>query len=71
MTSTLPARNLPKVSTATLIVQYQLAIASHGGRYTDAAPRQRRINRIVNLLSDRADADDAEALAWFAATNQR
>jgi len=68
MTSkTIPAARLPKISTAELIEQYDAAIGSYKGRNTNCSPRQKRINLIVDLLSERADADDAEALAWYAA----
>jgi len=59
------ASKLPTLSTEDLIGQYDLAISSHSGRHTNHGPRQVRINRIVDLISDRADANDAIALAWF------
>lgn len=65
-TTTVPAAKLPKLSTADLIGQYDLAISSYRGRCTNASPRQKRIDRIVDLLSARADADDADALTWLA-----
>lgn len=67
MTQTIAKARLAKIDTATLIEQYDLAIGSYAGRLTEHAPRQKRINYIVDLLSDRADADDATALAWFEA----
>lgn len=63
--ATVPRSRLAKLPTADLIAQYQLAISSSVGRYSNTAPRQRRINYIVDLLSDRADAGDAAALAWY------
>ena len=65
-TTTAPARSLHRLSTADLIAQYELAISSYKGRNTNCSPRQKRINLIVDMLSERADADDAEALAWLA-----
>lgn len=65
---TTPKAQLASLPTADLIAQYDAAVSSHKGRYTEAAPRQRRINYIVDLLSERADADDATALAWFEVT---
>jgi hypothetical protein len=61
----IPARSLHRASTADLITQYRRAISSHAGRYTDTAPRQKRINLIVDMLDTRADAGDTDALAWF------
>jgi len=52
--------------TATLIDQYTLAISSYRGRFSNCAPRQKRINYIVDLLGDRADEGDIAALAWLA-----
>ena len=65
MTATIPARDLAKASTADLIAQYDKAIGSFAGRYSNTAPRQRRINLIVDLLAARADKDDALALDWL------
>lgn len=64
-TRTVPAARLAGLSTADLIAQYDAAISSYAGRMTNTSPRQKRINRIVEMLEARADADDAEALAWF------
>lgn len=62
---TSPARTLPNLSTADLIAQYDLAISSYRGRYTNTSPRQKRIDRIVELLGKRADNGDAAALTWL------
>jgi hypothetical protein len=67
MTKTIAKARLVSCDTATLIGQYELAISSFAGRYTNCGPRQKRIDLIVDLLSDRADQVDAVALAWFAA----
>lgn len=67
MTTTVPARRLAGLDTTALIAQYELAVSSHAGRYTSTGTRQKRINLIVNMLTARADTDDASALAWFAA----
>lgn len=66
-TATIAKARLHRIDTATLIAQYDLAISSYAGRYTNTAPRQKRINHIVDLLGERADQDDQVALAWFAA----
>jgi hypothetical protein len=63
---TVPRAQLEKLDTPALIAQYDLAISSYAGRYTDTGPRQKRINHIVDLLSDRADAGDADAITWLA-----
>lgn len=65
MTTTIAKARLSKIDTTTLIGQYNLAISSYAGRLTNCAPRQARINHIVDLLSDRADAGDPAALKWF------
>lgn len=57
---------LSKIGTEALIGQYDLAISSYAGRITNSSPRQRRINMIVDILTDRADDGDALAIAWFA-----
>lgn len=62
--ATIPRARLAQATTAELIEQYELAISSHQGRYTDTAPRQKRINYIVDLISARADNGDATALQW-------
>ena len=67
MTTTAPAAKLAKLATVDLVAQYELAISSYAGRCTNASPRQARINRIVDLLEQRADQGDAAAEAWFAA----
>lgn len=64
--TTIAKRDLGKLTTVDLIAQYERAISSHSGRYTEKAPRQQRINLIVGMLSDRADAGDAAALEWLA-----
>jgi hypothetical protein len=64
-TTAVPKHKLSGLDTPALIAQYDLAISSYAGRYTNTAPRQKRINHIVNLLDARADADDVDALAWF------
>jgi hypothetical protein len=66
MTATIPARDLAKASTADLIAQYDKAVSSNAGRYTNTSPRQTRINLIVDLLAGRADKDDALAIEWLA-----
>jgi ADP-ribosyltransferase exoenzyme len=63
--TTTPAARLSKLDTPALIEQYDQAVSSHKGRYTETAPRQQRINKIVDLLTERADADDPDALRWF------
>lgn len=65
---TTPKVQLAKLATVDLIAQYDAAVSSHKGRHTEKAPRQRRINYIVDLLSARADVGDAAALAWFEVT---
>jgi hypothetical protein len=65
MTKTMPKRNLTSATTAQLVEQYDKATSTYAGRLSNCAPRQQRINFIVDLLSDRADANDADALAWF------
>ena len=67
MTATVAKAQLHRLSTAELIDQYELAISSYAGRYTNTSPRQQRINTIVDLLSDRADSGDAAADAWLRA----
>lgn len=58
-------RDLPALTTADLIGQYDLAVSSYTGRMTNHSPRQARIDHIVDLLSQRADAGDPEALRWY------
>ena len=53
------------MSTSDLIAQYELAISSLNGRFTDKAPRQNRINYIVSLIDGLADAGDADADEWL------
>lgn len=71
MSATARARmaQLPRLTTAELIAQYDRADAKHGARYnpeTGAKTRlQKRIDTIVDLLADRADAGDAQADAWL------
>jgi len=60
---------LPKLSTTDLIAQYYAAIAvpRWGAeiRHRERRIRQTRVNRIVNLLSARADSGDTEAETWL------
>jgi hypothetical protein len=71
MTTTVAAKQLPKLNTPDLIEQYDLAVAKRGFRPMYNAetgvptPRQQRINRIVDMISARADAEDANAIAWL------
>lgn len=64
-TETVPAAELHRLFTPALIAQYELAISSHAGRYTDTGPRQRRIVLIVDLLAARAEDGDADAVDWL------
>lgn len=68
--TTIALAQLAKADTAELIAQYDRAISTPGRRYAanGRTPLQRRINTIVDLLSERADDGDAVALAWFAKT---
>lgn len=68
MATTIRRDRLHTLTTAELIGQYDAAISSYKGRCTNFSPRQNRINFIVDLLSQRADTNDAVALAWFATT---
>jgi hypothetical protein len=54
-------------TTAQLIADYDKAISSTKGRYTEQSPRQMRINKLVEELGARADAGDAEAEGWLVA----
>ncbi len=63
MTETIAKAKLPRCTTAELIEQYELAISSYAGRCTNAAPRQKRISYIVDLLAER---DDELANQFFA-----
>lgn len=65
MTKTVAKAQLARIDSVALIDQYNLAISSYAGRYTNCSPRQKRINFIVDLLAARADAGDEIALAWF------
>lgn len=68
MTETIPLAKLPATETTALVEQYALANARPGAkRYNANGPTrlQTRINLIVDLLSDRADDGDPNALAWF------
>lgn len=58
---------LAKASTTELIEQYNQAINKPGRRYSSngQTPLQRRINTIVDMLSERADDGDVVALAWY------
>lgn len=64
-TTTVPRARLTRLNTADLIGQYDAAISSYAGRCTNHSPRQKRIDYIVELLLQRADADDAAAIQWF------
>lgn len=70
-TTRIAHRVLVKTTSAELIAQYDEAINRPGRRYSanGRTPLQRRINTIVDLLSERADGGDAVALAWFAKEN--
>ena len=70
MTKTIALAQLAKQDTATLVAQYDAAVSAPLRRRYQSAnnPLQRRINVIVDLLSERADKDDAVALAWYAST---
>ena len=46
-------RDLSGLPTADLIAQYNLAISSNKGRYSNYAPRQKRVSYIVDLLAKR------------------
>jgi hypothetical protein len=65
MTTTVPQSRLPKLRTSDLISQYELAISSFHGRYSNTGPRQKRIDFIVELILDRAENDDAEAIEFL------
>lgn len=73
MTTAIPAAKLSKLSTLDLIAQYDLAVLKRGyrpqynGQTGKPTPLSRRINRIVDMISARADAGDVAALLWFAA----
>jgi poly-gamma-glutamate capsule biosynthesis protein CapA/YwtB (metallophosphatase superfamily) len=66
-TKTAPRRSLKAMSTSDLIAQYELAISSMKGRFTEKAPRQNRINYIVELIDEHADAGDTVADEWLRA----
>jgi hypothetical protein len=66
-TTTAPRKSLKAMSTSDLIAQYELAISSMKGRFTEKSPRQNRINYIVNLIDEHADAGDAMADEWLRA----
>jgi hypothetical protein len=63
-TETIPLRLLDTLSTEDLIAQYNRAISSYAGRHTNSSPRQKRINRIVDLLIERAELGDIRARLW-------
>lgn len=65
MTQTVPARNLHRLSTADLIAEYDRASLAVLRFANYHCPPRKRIARIVELLSDRADEGDAAALAWY------
>lgn len=60
---------LPRLTTEELIAQYDRADAKRGARHNPETgvktALQRRVDKIVDLLFDRAEAGDAVALAWF------
>lgn len=63
--ATIRIDRLKTAATVDLIVQYDKAISTYAGRLSNKAPRQVRINYIVDILSERADTGDIDALAWF------
>lgn len=65
MATTTRRDKLARLGTTELIDQYSAAISSYAGRYSNCAPRQKRIDYIVDLLSQRADVGDATALTWY------
>lgn len=65
MTESVRRDRLHALCTEALIAQYDLAISSYKGRFTNCSPRQKRIDFIVDLLSERADHDDPMALEWL------
>jgi hypothetical protein len=72
MIATVPAARLAKLSTPALIEQYDLAVLKRGfARAFNAngvpTPRQQRVNRIVEILGQRAEQNDAVADAWLRA----
>lgn len=67
-TTTIRKAKLHQLGTPELIEQYDLAISSYAGRCTNTSPRQKRIDYIVDLLSDRADSTDTVALTWLEET---
>ena len=58
-------RDHSEIATIDLIGQYDRAIASYAGRFTNCSPRQKRIDYIVDLIDARADEGDDVALRWF------
>ena len=62
---TVPKARLVNLATTDLIGQYDRAIASYAGRFTNCSPRQKRIDYIVDLIDARADEGDDVALRWF------
>ena len=72
MTAAAPAAKLTQLSTEDLIAQYNLAMdsrthyfATDGSKHGGHSRQQRRIDRIVDMLGERADQGDAAAIAWF------
>lgn len=66
-----PAAKLAKLSTADLIAQYDLAVATPKRAWNangQATRAQIRIDRIVDMLVERAEADDTAADAWLRAS---
>ena len=60
-----PGRKYDQLSTVNLLEEYYAAVSSFHGRMTNYSPRDKRINLIVDLLSERADHGDTAALNWF------
>jgi hypothetical protein len=55
------------LATADLIVEYD-RLMTNRHNYTNGsnpAQRQKRINRVVDLIGERADDGDAIAITWF------
>jgi len=74
MTAAVPAAKLAGLSTDDLIAQYELAMdsrtryfATDGSKRGGHSRQQCRIDRIVDMLGERADSGDATACAWFQA----
>ena len=63
--TTVPKARLVNLATIDLIRQYERAISSYVGRFTNCSPRQKRIDYIVDLIDARADEGDDVALRWL------